>query len=86
MHDKYLKPFCLQISAMDLLQSSPWTADLLDWGLSGHDWYIVMPLYAASLKQWRSGQAQGVGESMNLYFKIFVQICKAVEVTSDSTY
>ena len=65
---------------MEEMGDCPWTADVLDYGLLGQDWWLVMPLYAASLKQWRSKQPPGIGDRLPLYSALFVQLVQAVMV------
>ena len=70
----------MQVSIMEEMRDCEWTADLLDYGLMGQDWWLVMPLYAASLKQWRSRQPLGIGDRLPLYSALFVQLLQAVMV------
>ena len=74
--------FFVQVSIMQQLAKCRWTAKLLDFGLAGTDWWLVMPLYATSLKQWRSRHPPGIGSRLPLYISIFVQLCHAVMVRS----
>ncbi|KAK9866973.1 hypothetical protein WJX84_010760 [Apatococcus fuscideae] len=67
-----------EVSIMEEMRDCEWTADLLDYGLMGQDWWLVMPLYAASLKQWRSRQPLGIGDRLPLYSALFVQLLQAV--------
>ncbi|KAK9840490.1 hypothetical protein WJX74_010570 [Apatococcus lobatus] len=67
-----------EVSIIEEMRDSQWTADLLDYGLMGQDWWLVMPLYAASLKQWRSKQPPGIGDRLPLYSALFVQLVQAV--------
>lgn len=66
---------------MEEMRDCQWTADLLDYGLLGQDWWLVMPLYTASLKQWRSKQPPGIGDRLPLYSALFMQLVQAVMVS-----
>ena len=72
-----------EVALFEAMGSDPWVAKLLDYGVAGESFYVVMQRYPASLKRWRATQGHGLGYSelaakMPLYLGIYAQSIEAV--------
>lgn len=72
-----------EIAVFEAMARDPRVATLLDYGVSGESFFVVMKHYPASLKQWRSahghdGAADEIHRRMPLYLGVYAQCVEAV--------
>lgn len=69
-----------EISILERFRGQPSTCQLLDYGLDGDAFVLVMRKYAASLRTWRACINSPPAAHLRLYLRIFADIIAAVQV------
>ena len=72
-----------EIAMLEAMECDPWVAKLLDYGVTGKSFYVVMQRYPASLKLWRTTYGRSLGakeltKQMPLYLGMYAQCIEAV--------
>jgi hypothetical protein len=71
-----------EVAILERFRGQPSTCQLLNYGIEGDAFVLVMRKYAASLKSWRACIASPPAAQLRLYLHIFADIIAAVQVFS----
>jgi serine/threonine protein kinase len=69
-----------EITALEVLHQFNCTTELYDYGVSESEYYIIMKKYDCSLKEWRVRQEKPLAENLGVYFSIFKEVLRKVEI------